>query len=110
MLGCAFGVSCGVVGFVEKLFNSKVITFLLDFVMLAIWGFSFFSMLIAYNGGSFRANFGLSCAGGFLVYYNTLHRLLLPLTNKLVSLSNRLNSFVLSKYEQTKKALQKHIK
>lgn len=110
MLGIVFGASYGVLCFVEGIVSSKLLTFLLDFILLVMWGFTFFAMLIAYNNGSIRMNLMVSCSIGFFIYYKTIHALLLPFSNKCAVLANKAKRYIYSKLFSIKKMLQKRTK
>ncbi|MBR1531883.1 MAG: hypothetical protein IJ643_07485, partial [Eubacterium sp.] len=78
-----------VVTLLGKILRLKMIVFILDVLMMAVFALSFFSLLIGYNGGQIRALFLIVFAAGFLVYICTVHRALVQVFAKVTKLFHK---------------------
>lgn len=92
-LGVVFGFSIKAVEFVENVFLCKVLSFVLDALLLTVWAFATFSAIIVINNGNVRCQFFIMIACGIAFYSLTVHRLLYCLTKPL---QERLNSMLRS--------------
>ncbi len=75
----------------ENVFLCKVLSFVLDSLLLTIWAFAAFSAIIVINNGNVRCQFFIMIACGIAFYSLTIHRLFYRFTKPL---QERLNALL----------------
>ena len=89
---CSF-VYCAVT-FFEKLLSLRILSFVLDVLMMLSFAVVFFCFVIGYGENGFRFYHFLIAALGFFAYQMTVHRLFRNLENKIANkLSVKRKSF-----------------
>lgn len=82
-LGFVFGFSIKIVDFVEHIFSSKILSFMLDFITMILWALASFCAVIVINEGNIRTIYFIMEILGIMLYFATIHRLIGPLFSTL---------------------------
>ena len=112
LLGFGFGFVFFAADAIEKIFSSKLFTFVLDALMLSAFGTVVYSCIIAYNNGNVRGLFFVLMLTGFVLYYWSVHRLFLSITDKIIHMFQNINANITKKLKNSKKKKKKvlHLK
>lgn len=102
LLGFGFGFAFFAADVIEKIFSSKIFTFVFDTLMLSAFGTVVYSCIIAYNNGNVRGLFFVLMLTGFVLYYWSVHRLFSSITDKMIHMFQNINANITKKLKKVK--------
>ncbi len=84
-LGSVFAFVYSLVTFVENAFLPKVLSFILDVLMMLSFAVAFFCFVIGFGADGFRYYHLLLTLIGFVLYRQTVHRLFIKTNRRLAN-------------------------
>ena len=94
-------------GFLSALLDSKLLSAVIDFVMLLCWAVMYFCVMLAYKNGEYRFLDSLITIFSFLLYTSTVYKLIGTVFNKFGKNINKIIKKLLRKLKIGEKSLKK---